>query len=124
MNADGTVLGLITAKDLMNHRRHPFATRDERGRLRVAAAVGATGDYLERSAEVLRAGADALVIDIAHGHSRVMEHAIEQIRARFDCVELVAGNVATAEGAAFLARPRRQRRSRSASVRAAAAPRG
>jgi IMP dehydrogenase len=102
VNPDGSVLGLITAKDLMNHRRHPFATRDERGRLRVAAAVGATGDFLERSAEVLRAGADALVIDIAHGHSRVMERAIEQIRARFDAVELVAGNVATAEGARFL----------------------
>jgi IMP dehydrogenase len=102
VNPDGTVLGLITAKDLINHRRHPFATRDERGRLRVAAAVGATGDYLERSAEVLRAGADALVIDIAHGHSRIMERAIEQIRARFGAVELVAGNVATGEGATFL----------------------
>jgi IMP dehydrogenase len=102
VNPDGTVLGLITAKDLMNHRRHPFATRDERGRLRVAAAVGATGDFLERSAEVLRAGADALVIDIAHGHSLVMERAIEQIRARFGDVELVAGNVATAAGARFL----------------------
>jgi len=102
VNADGTVLGLITAKDLINQRRHPFATRDERGRLRVAAAVGATGDYLERSAEVLRAGADALVIDIAHGHSQVMERAIEQIRAKFGTVELVAGNVATAEGVQFL----------------------
>ena len=102
VNPDGTVFGLITAKDLINHRRHPFATRDERGRLRVAAAVGATGDYLERSAEVLRAGADALVIDIAHGHSLIMERAIEQIRARFGAVELVAGNVATADGARFL----------------------
>jgi IMP dehydrogenase len=102
VNADGSVLGLITAKDLINQRRHPFATRDERGRLRVAAAVGATGDYLERSAEVLRAGADALVIDIAHGHSRVMERAIEEIRARFGAVELVAGNVATAAGVEFL----------------------
>jgi IMP dehydrogenase len=102
VNADGTVLGLITAKDLINHRRHPFATRDDRGRLRVAAAVGATGDFLERSAEVLRAGADALVIDIAHGHSRVMETAIEQIRSRFGTVEIVAGNVATAAGVRFL----------------------
>src|SRR5262245_20856884 len=102
VNPDGTVHGLITAKDLINHRRHPFATRDDRGRLRVAAAVGATGDFLERSAEVLRAGADALVIDIAHGHSRVMEKAIQQIRARFDGVEIVAGNVATAAGVQFL----------------------
>jgi IMP dehydrogenase len=102
VNADGTVLGLVTAKDLLKHRRHPFATRDERGRLRVGAAVGATGDYLERAAEVLRAGADLLVIDIAHGHSMVMASAIEQIRARFGDVDLVAGNVATADGARFL----------------------
>jgi IMP dehydrogenase len=103
VNPDGTVLGLVTAKDILKHRRHPFATRDSQGRLRVGAAVGATGDYLERAAEVLRAGADLLVIDIAHGHSMVMARAIEQIRARFDDVELVAGNIATAEGARFLA---------------------
>jgi IMP dehydrogenase len=102
VNDDGTVLGLITAKDLLKHRRHPFATRDDRGRLRVAAAVGATGDYLERAGELIRAGADVLVIDIAHGHSTVMATAIEQIRKLHGAVELVAGNVATAEGARFL----------------------
>ena len=102
VNADETLLGLITAKDLLKHRRHPFATRDERGRLRVAAAVGATGDYLERAAEVLGAGADVIVIDIAHGHSSVMAHAIEQLRKHHGGVELVAGNVATSEGARFL----------------------
>jgi IMP dehydrogenase len=102
VNDDETVLGLITAKDLLNHRRHPFATRDERSRLRVAAAVGATGDYLERATEVLGAGADVLVIDIAHGHSNVMAGAIEQLRKRHGDVELIAGNVATAEGATFL----------------------
>jgi IMP dehydrogenase len=102
VNADGTVLGLVTAKDLLNHRRHPFATRDPRGRLRVGAAVGATGDYLERAAEVLKAGADLLVIDIAHGHSLIMARAIEQLRARFGDVDLIAGNVATADGARFL----------------------
>src|SRR5438445_12288331 len=82
VNPDGTVLGLITAKDLIKHREHPFATRDERGRLRVAAAVGATGDYLERAVELERAGADVIVIDIAHGHSIVMERAIAQLRKR------------------------------------------
>lgn len=102
VRSDGSVLGLVTAKDLVKHRQHPFATRDDRGRLRVAAAVGATGDYLERASEVLRAGADVLVIDIAHGHSLVMERAIEQVRKRFGAVELVAGNVATAEGARYL----------------------
>src|SRR5205814_6715479 len=76
VNPDGTLLGLITAKDLIKHRNHPFATRDGEGRLRVGAAVGATGDYLERAAEVMRAGADVLVIDIAHGHSIVMARAL------------------------------------------------
>ena len=102
VNADGTVLGLVTAKDILKQRRHPFATRDALGRLRVGAAVGATGDYLERAAEVLKAGADVLVIDIAHGHSMVMATAIEQLRARFGDVDLIAGNVATADGARFL----------------------
>lgn len=102
VNADGTLLGLITAKDLIKHQRHPFATRDAEGRLRVGAAVGATGDYLERAAEVVRAGADVLVIDIAHGHSIVMSRALEQLRKQCGDVELVAGNVATAEGASFL----------------------
>jgi IMP dehydrogenase len=102
VNADGTLLGLITAKDLVKHKEHPFATRDERGRLLVGAAVGATGDYLERAAEVVRAGADVLVVDIAHGHSRVMAKALEELKKQSADVELVAGNVATAEGARFL----------------------
>jgi IMP dehydrogenase len=102
VNPDETLLGLVTAKDLVKHARNPFATRDERGRLRVGAAIGATGDYLERAAEVIRAGADVIVIDIAHGHSVVMEKALAQVRTRFPEVDLVAGNVATAEGAAFL----------------------
>jgi IMP dehydrogenase len=102
VNGDGTLFGLITAKDLAKHTEHPFATRDDHGRLRVGAAVGATGDYLERAAEVLRAGADVLVIDIAHGHSVVMERALVEIRRRWSDVELVAGNVATGEGATFL----------------------
>jgi IMP dehydrogenase len=103
VNAGGTLLGLITAKDLIKHRQHPFATRDPQGRLCVGAAVGATGDYLERAAEVVRAGADVLVIDIAHGHSKVMERAIEQIRRQHAAIDVVAGNVATADGARFLA---------------------
>lgn len=102
VHTDGTLLGLITARDLIKHREHPFATRDGQGRLRVGAAIGATGDYLERAAEVLRAGADVLVVDIAHGHSVVMERALEEVRKRFGPVELIAGNVATGEGARFL----------------------
>ena len=99
---DGTLLGLVTARDLVKQRRLPFATRDDQGRLRVGAAIGATGDYLERAVELLRAGVDVLVIDIAHGHSRVMERAIAELRKRVGGVELIAGNVGTAEGTRFL----------------------
>jgi IMP dehydrogenase len=99
---DGTLLGLVTAKDLIHQRRLPFATRDGQGRLRVGAAVGATGDYLERAAELVRAGVDVIVIDIAHGHSIVMERAMREFRRRFPDVEMIAGNVATGDGARFL----------------------
>jgi IMP dehydrogenase len=100
---DGTLIGLITSRDLLRQRRLPFATRDDLGRLRVGAAIGARGDFLERAAELLQAGADVLVIDIAHGHSTVMERALAAVRARFPEAEVIAGNVATAEGARFLA---------------------
>jgi IMP dehydrogenase len=103
VDAHGRLLGLITAKDILKQRELPFATLDGHGRLRVGAAIGATGDYLERAAELLRAGADLIVIDIAHGHSEVMARALEAFRARFPDAELVAGNVATADGARFLA---------------------
>jgi IMP dehydrogenase len=103
VRSDGTLIGLITSRDLLRQRRLPFATRDDLGRLRVGAAIGARGDYLERGAELLRAGADVLVIDIAHGHSVVMERALAGVRARFPDAEVIAGNVATAEGARFLA---------------------
>ncbi len=122
VDAAGVLIGLVTAKDLLKQRQLPFATRDSHGRLRVGAAIGAKGDYLERAAELLAAGADVIVIDIAHGHSAVMDRAIDAFRTRFGDVELIAGNVATAEGvrssptAASTA-------SRSASVRAAAARR-
>jgi IMP dehydrogenase len=102
INEDGTLRGLVTAKDLVVQRELPFATRDAQGRLRVGAAIGAKGDYLERAAELLRAEVDVIVIDIAHGHSAVMARAIDAFRKRFGDVELIAGNVATAEGVRFL----------------------
>ena len=102
VSRDGRLTGLITARDLVRQRRLPFATRDAKGRLRVGAAIGATGDYLERAAELIRAEVDVLVIDIAHGHSAVMDRAMREFRKHFGQVELVAGNVATAEGARFL----------------------
>ena len=102
VDKDGMLLGLITAKDLVTQRHLPFATRDAQGRLRVGAAIGAKGDYLERAAELIRAGVDVIVIDIAHGHSIVMARAIEAFRKQFGDTELVAGNVATADGVRFL----------------------
>ena len=95
-------IGLITARDITRQRQLPFATRDRHGRLMVGAAIGATGDYLERATELVRAGVDVLVIDIAHGHSIVMQRALEAFRKAFPDTELIAGNVATAEGARFL----------------------
>jgi IMP dehydrogenase len=99
----GMLLGLITAKDIDRQERMPFATRDSHGRLRVGAAIGATGDFIERAAELVKADVDVIVIDIAHGHSIVMDTAIATFRKSFPSVELVAGNVATAEGVKFLA---------------------
>ena len=98
----GVLLGLVTAKDIVRQRRRPFATRDAQGRLMVGAAIGATGDYLERAAELIRAGVDVIVIDIAHGHSVVMERAMAEFRKRFGEFEMIAGNVATAAGTRFL----------------------
>ena len=100
---DGSLVGLITARDLVKQRQLPFATRDDQGRLRVGAAIGAKGDFLERAAELIRAEVDVIVVDIAHGHSVVMARAIEAFRKRFADMELVAGNVATAAGVRFLA---------------------
>src|SRR6476646_11483434 len=102
VDREGRLLGLVTARDLVKQRRMPFAPRDEQGRLRVGSAIGATGDYLERAAELVKAGVDVLVIDIAHGHSQVMDRAIGEVRKRIGEVELIAGNVATAEGTRFL----------------------
>jgi len=96
--------GLITVKDIQKAIKYPNAAKDEIGRLRVAAAVGATGDYLERAAELVKARVDVLAIDTAHGHtSRVIE-AVREIKRRFPEVQLIAGNVATAEGTQELIR--------------------
>jgi IMP dehydrogenase len=96
------IRGLITKKDLILYRRRPYSSKDGKGRLLVGAAVGARGDYLERSAELVNAGADVLVVDIAHGHSRVLASAVDQIRKTLGEVELICGNVGTFEGALFM----------------------
>ncbi len=94
--------GLITVKDIQKKIKYPNAAKDDHGRLRVGAAIGATGDFLERAMELVRARADVIVIDTAHGHtSRVLE-AIGEVKAKLSDVELIAGNVATFEGACEL----------------------
>ncbi|HXG68698.1 MAG TPA: IMP dehydrogenase, partial [Blastocatellia bacterium] len=89
--------GLITVKDIQKAIKYPFAAKDNLGRLRVAAAIGAAGDYFERAQELVRARVDALVVDTAHGHTEGVINAVRKIKSRFPEIDLVAGNVATAE---------------------------
>ncbi|MDQ3801206.1 MAG: IMP dehydrogenase [Acidobacteriota bacterium] len=93
----GLLKGLITVKDIQKAIRYPHAAKDDLGRLRVAAAIGATGDFFERAAALIDSRADAIVVDTAHGHSSRVIEAVRKIRAEFGGIELIAGNVATAE---------------------------
>ncbi|MDN5325788.1 MAG: dehydrogenase [Moorella sp. (in: firmicutes)] len=103
VDADYNLKGLITIKDIEKTRRYPQAAKDERGRLRVAAAVGTSADTMTRVEALVAAGVDALVVDTAHGQSRSVIETVKRIKAAFPGVELVAGNVATAAGARALA---------------------
>jgi len=96
--------GLITVKDIQKRLKYPNACKDSQGRLRVGAGLGVTGDFLERAAELVKAKVDALVVDTAHGHSsRVME-AVRRVKHEFPDIDLIAGNVATYQGADDLIR--------------------
>src|SRR5258708_2489294 len=99
VDQDFNLKGLITVKDIQKKLEYPRAAKDEQGRLRVGAAVGATGDFLERAVEMSKAKADVLAIDTAHGHSERVMEAIKAIRQRLPEMQVVAGNVATYEGA-------------------------
>ncbi|HEY0048557.1 MAG TPA: IMP dehydrogenase [Pyrinomonadaceae bacterium] len=94
---NGLLKGLITVKDIQKAIRYPHAAKDNLGRLRVAAAIGATGDFFERAEALVDSRADAIIIDTAHGHSSRVIEAVKKIRNRFGDIELIAGNVATAE---------------------------
>ena len=98
VNEEGQLTGLITIKDIEKVVEFPHAAKDEHGRLLVAAAVGVTSDTFERAEALLNAGADALVIDTAHGHSKGVLEQVKHIKEKFPQVTLVAGNVATAAG--------------------------
>ncbi len=99
---DGTLKGLITVKDIFKRRAHPNASKDAHGRLLVGAAVGASAAELGRARELVEAGADVLVVDSAHGHSQGVLDAVARIREAVPEVQLVAGNVATVDGARAL----------------------
>ena len=95
----GIIKGLITSKDITNNTDYPNASKDKKGRPLVGAAVGVKGDFLERSESLLDAGADVLVVDIAHGHSENAISTVRNIKKAFPDCELIAGNIATAQGA-------------------------
>src|SRR5204863_8333590 len=96
--------GLITVKDIQKKLKYPNAAKDSHGRLRVGAAIGATGDFLERAQELVKAKVDVLAIDSAHGHSSRVIEAVRIIKSKIPDVDLLAGNVATHEGACALAK--------------------
>ena len=102
VDEDGHLKGLITVKDIFKRRQYPHACKDEHGRLRVGAAIGASDDDLERARVLVDAGVDVLVIDTAHGHSEGVLRAVARTREEFPDVQLVAGNIGTASGAAAL----------------------
>jgi IMP dehydrogenase len=102
INTERQIQGLITRKDLRFLRESPYASKDAKGRLLVAAAIGCTGDYLERADELSRAGVDCFFVDIAHGHSKTLEQGILELKMRFPSASLIGGNVATGEGARFM----------------------
>jgi IMP dehydrogenase len=96
--------GLITVKDIQKKLKYPNAAKDSQGRLRVAAAIGATGDFLERAQELAEAKVDLLAIDSAHGHSSKVLDAVKVVKSKLPQIDLLAGNVATFDGACELAR--------------------
>jgi len=95
----GLVKGLITSKDIMNTDNYPAASKDKKGRPLVGSAVGVKGDFMERTEALLEAGSDVIVVDIAHGHSDNAINTVRLIKKAFPTSELIAGNVATAQGA-------------------------
>lgn len=96
--------GLITARSVQNFEKNPYSTKDTHGRYRVGAAVGVVKDYIERAQALIAAGADVLVVDVAHGHNEVALKAVSTLRKKFKDIDLIGGNVATKEGTQDLIR--------------------
>jgi IMP dehydrogenase len=104
IDKDKHIIGLITSKDILKMEEFPNASKDKKGRLLVGAAVGVKGDYLERTEALLDAGADVMVVDIAHGHSDNAINCVHLIKKAFKDCELIAGNIATSNGTEDLIR--------------------
>ncbi|WP_162051698.1 IMP dehydrogenase [Pontibacter pamirensis] len=103
VDEEGKLVGLITYKDILKKKDRPFACKDEFGRLRVGAAVGVTPDVLDRVKALVEAGVDVISVDTAHGHSKGVLEAVRKIKNAFPELDLIAGNIATADGAKALA---------------------
>lgn len=102
VDSHGNLKGMITVKDIMKRIQYPNSSQDERGRLRVGAAVGVTGDLMERASELVKYGVDVITVDSSHGHSEGVVKAIEKIKTEFQEIDIIGGNVATYDGAADL----------------------
>ena len=102
VDKDGKLVGLITYKDITKAKDKPMACKDAKGRLRVAAGVGVTVDTLDRMQALVDAGADAIVIDTAHGHSKYVIEKLKEAKKRFPNIDIVVGNIATGEAAKAL----------------------
>lgn len=102
VDKNGIIKGMITVKDIQKTINYPLSSKDSRGRLLAGAAVGATGDFYERAKELAKAGADVIVVDTAHGHSKRVLSAVKILKKTLPKVEIIAGNVASGEGAKAL----------------------
>ncbi len=98
---DGALEGMITVRDIMKRLNYPNAVQDKKNRLLVGAAIGVTGDFLERASELVKAGVDVLVMDTAHGHQKNYEYALQKVKSILN-IEVIAGNVATAKACRYL----------------------
>ena len=103
VNDQDKLIGLITFRDITKLTLKPNANKDSYGRLRVAAAIGVTADSLERASALVKAGVDAIIIDTAHGHTRGVVEVLKSVKAKFPNLDIVVGNIATAEAAKYLA---------------------
>jgi IMP dehydrogenase len=102
VNNDNLLVGLITFRDITKLTQKPIANKDQYGRLRVAAAIGVTGDAVERAEALVNAGVDAIIIDTAHGHTQGVVNVLKEVKKKFPELDVVVGNIATGEAAKFL----------------------